>query len=213
MLPSRAFRNTGIPPVLRSLITLHPSLPSTIAVQLRFKLGVLPGTVPQAQTPGASSAPFSTSSSSWTNEIQSKTSSSPNSASISQSHDAVVPPLSGPSSESELPAQSQTPNTTTSQPLPERIEPRLSLTFTCTVPNCGERSTHQFSKQAYEKGIVLVQCPGCKNRHLIADHLGWFKEGTNGGKMPTVEDILRQKGEKVQKGVVTWAGGDLEVTE
>lgn len=63
------------------------------------------------------------------------------------------------------------------------------MTFTCTVPDCGHRSTHEFAKRSYEKGIVLVQCPGCKNRsvlepnkaailiirHLIADHLGWFK--------------------------------------
>ena len=47
---------------------------------------------------------------------------------------------------------------------PESMEPRLSLTFTCTVTDCGERSTHQFTKRAYEKGIVIVQCPGCKNR-------------------------------------------------
>ena len=51
-----------------------------------------------------------------------------------------------------------------STPLPEPMEPRLSLTFTCTVTDCGERSTHQFTKRAYEKGIVIVQCPGCKNR-------------------------------------------------
>lgn len=45
-----------------------------------------------------------------------------------------------------------------------KIEPKLSITFTCTVEGCGERSTHQFTKHSYEKGIVLVQCPGCKNR-------------------------------------------------
>lgn len=42
--------------------------------------------------------------------------------------------------------------------------PRLSLTFTCTVTDCSHRSTHEFSKASYEKGIVLVQCPNCKNR-------------------------------------------------
>ena len=55
--------------------------------------------------------------------------------------------------------------TTSSQPLPEKMEPKLQITFTCTVSQCGERSTHQFSKQAYEKGVVLVQCPKCKNRY------------------------------------------------
>lgn len=50
-----------------------------------------------------------------------------------------------------------------------------SLTFTCTANDCGHRSTHEFTKRSYTRGIVLVQCPECKNRHLIADHLGWFK--------------------------------------
>lgn len=64
------------------------------------------------------------------------------------------------------------------------------MTFTCTANDCGHRSTHEFSRRSYQKGIVLVQCPSCKNRsiplilisyltdkynrHLIADHLGWF---------------------------------------
>lgn len=56
--------------------------------------------------------------------------------------------------------------TTASQALPGRVEPRLSITFTCTVADCGERSTHEFSKQAYTKGIVLAQCPRCKNRYV-----------------------------------------------
>ncbi|KAF9448934.1 zf-DNL-domain-containing protein, partial [Macrolepiota fuliginosa MF-IS2] len=87
-----------------------------------------------------------------------------------------------------------------------KIEPKLSITFTCTVENCGERSTHEFTKHAYEKGIVLVQCPGCKNRHLIADHLGWFKESTEDGKLRTVEDLLKAKGEAVKRGKVDPSG-------
>jgi len=51
------------------------------------------------------------------------------------------------------------------------------MTFTCTADGCGHRSTHEFAKRSYTKGIVLVQCPSCKNRHLIADHIGWFKVG------------------------------------
>ncbi|ADV22583.1 hypothetical protein I305_04483 [Cryptococcus gattii E566] len=91
-----------------------------------------------------------------------------------------------------------------------QIEPRLQMTFTCTAGDCGHRSTHEFSKRSYEKGIVLVQCPSCKSRHLIADHLGWFKESLEGGKLKTVEDLLAAKGEKIKKGRVNFEG-DIEI--
>ncbi|KDQ19140.1 hypothetical protein BOTBODRAFT_484992 [Botryobasidium botryosum FD-172 SS1] len=86
----------------------------------------------------------------------------------------------------------------------EKIEPRLSITFTCTVPDCNSRSTHEFTKRSYERGIVIVQCPSCKNRHLIADHLGWFPD-TDGAEGPgrTIEDFMRAKGEKVKRGSLT----------
>jgi protein import protein ZIM17 len=97
-----------------------------------------------------------------------------------------------------------------SQPI-GRIEPRLyvpllllswceelceaktdyrSITMTCTANDCNHRSTHEFTKKSYQKGIVIIQCPSCKeryvptihiyrnsradDRHLIADNLGWF---------------------------------------
>ncbi|WWD19065.1 hypothetical protein CI109_103523 [Kwoniella shandongensis] len=91
-----------------------------------------------------------------------------------------------------------------------QIEPRLQMTFTCTADGCGHRSTHEFSKRAYTKGLVLVQCPECKNRHLIADHIGWFKESLEGGKLKTVEDLLAAKGEKIRKGRVNF-DGDIEL--
>lgn len=94
-----------------------------------------------------------------------------------------------------------------------KVEPRLQLTFTCTAgperekPECGERSTHEFSKSAYENGIVLVQCPKCEARHLIADHLGWFKEITKDGKLKTLEDIMKDKGEDaITKGRINGMG-------
>jgi protein import protein ZIM17 len=31
-----------------------------------------------------------------------------------------------------------------------------------------------FSRQAYEQGVVIVRCPACDARHLVADRLGWF---------------------------------------
>ncbi|KAI0736407.1 zf-DNL-domain-containing protein [Fomitopsis betulina] len=90
-------------------------------------------------------------------------------------------------------------------------EPRLSLTFTCTVTTCGTRSSHMFTRRSYERGIVIVQCPGCRNRHLIADHLGWFKESTEEGKLKTVEDLMRAKGETVRRGTLD-ADGVVEYT-
>jgi len=59
---------------------------------------------------------------------------------------------------------------------------------------------------------VLVECPGCKNRHLIADHLGWFKDSTQDGKLCTIEDLLKAKGEKVRRGRLD-VGGTVEYIE
>ena len=39
---------------------------------------------------------------------------------------------------------------------------------------------------------MLARCPGCEAYHLIADHLGWFDDGSI-----TIEDIMAQKGEPV----------------
>ncbi|QPG73878.1 hypothetical protein FOA43_001193 [Brettanomyces nanus] len=69
-------------------------------------------------------------------------------------------------------------------------KPSLMLAFTCK--KCGKRSSHIISKQAYVKGSVLVQCPECKNRHLIADHLNVFHDGKI-----NIEDIMRSQGQRV----------------
>jgi protein import protein ZIM17 len=81
-------------------------------------------------------------------------------------------------------------------PTQEEISPndRMIIGFTCKV--CSTRSYKQMSKLAYTKGVVLMKCDGCKNVHLIADHLGWFDSQKKAG---TIEDILREKGEQVQR--------------
>ncbi|GJE99293.1 zf-DNL domain-containing protein [Phanerochaete sordida] len=116
-----------------------------------------------------------------------------------------------PPSHTPPPSSSNSPETPQTSLSFQPPEPRLSITFTCTVTDCGTRSTHEFTKRSYTKGIVIVQCPGCENRHLIADHLGWFKESTEEGKLKTIEDLMRAKGEKVQRGSVD-SNGVIEYT-
>ncbi|KAK9477881.1 DNL zinc finger-domain-containing protein [Lipomyces japonicus] len=61
-----------------------------------------------------------------------------------------------------------------------------NITFTCKV--CSNRSSHFMSHQAYHNGTVLIKCPSCNNRHLIADHLKIFSD-----KPVTVEDLVDEK--------------------
>lgn len=65
------------------------------------------------------------------------------------------------------------PPKTSTEPPESRLDrdnvPAYELTFTCK--QCSTRSSHRVSKQGYHHGTVLISCPGCKNRHLISDHL------------------------------------------
>lgn len=82
--------------------------------------------------------------------------------------------------------------------------PSYDLTFTCK--KCDERSTHRISKQGYHHGTILITCKGCKNRHLISDHLKIFSD-----KGITIEDILKEKGQMLKKGSLTpGVDGDVE---
>ncbi|RHZ74117.1 hypothetical protein Glove_227g165 [Diversispora epigaea] len=69
---------------------------------------------------------------------------------------------------------------------------RIFIAFTCKV--CSYRSTKTMSRQAYYHGVVIVQCSQCQNRHLIADHMGWFRDNKI-----TIEDLMLEQGEKVIK--------------
>jgi len=74
------------------------------------------------------------------------------------------------------------------------ISRSIRMIYTCGV--CGSREQKEFSRQAYTEGVVIVQCDQCEKRHLVADNLKWFgDDGKN------IEDILREKGESVRKGL------------
>ncbi|KAK6201602.1 DNL zinc finger-domain-containing protein [Scheffersomyces amazonensis] len=73
---------------------------------------------------------------------------------------------------------------------PQSIDPQRLIAFTCKV--CNTRSAHSFSDQAYRKGTVAIQCPGCKNRHLIADNLNIFRDHKY-----NIEEALKAKGESI----------------
>ncbi|KAJ3389986.1 hypothetical protein HDU92_000732 [Lobulomyces angularis] len=77
----------------------------------------------------------------------------------------------------------------------ENIDKKARLLIKCVCNVCKNVITKSFSKLAYLKGVVIIECNGCKSKHLIADHLGWFDSQK---KIGTIEDILKEKGEEVK---------------
>lgn len=81
-------------------------------------------------------------------------------------------------------------------------QPTYSISFQCR--KCLERSSHFISHQSYHHGTTLINCPGCRSRHLISDHLKIFSD-----KSITVEDLMREKGGLLKKGRLG-EDGDIE---
>ncbi|KAG5502813.1 hypothetical protein JKF63_04581 [Porcisia hertigi] len=76
--------------------------------------------------------------------------------------------------------------------------------FTCGP--CEYRMVKRFSKHAYTKGIVIVECPNCRAKHLLADNLGWMEDtATN------IEDILKTKGQSFIR--IGGTEGDYQVMD
>lgn len=73
-----------------------------------------------------------------------------------------------------------------------QLEKKMQMIYTCKV--CNTRNSQTISNQAYTQGVVIVRCSGCKNNHLVADNLGWFRD-----RKTNIEDILKEKGETVRR--------------
>ena len=63
------------------------------------------------------------------------------------------------------------------------------------ICRCQKRSKETFSKQSYHHGTVIIRCEGCRNLHLIADHLKIVSE-----TRVELEDILMGKA-TIRRGV------------
>ena len=73
----------------------------------------------------------------------------------------------------------------------QKKKKELYMAFTCA--KCETRSIKGFSKRAYHFGVVVVTCPGCERKHVVADRLGWCGEKGDAG------DFIQEK-EKKKKG-------------
>ncbi|KAM4059085.1 DNL zinc finger domain-containing protein [Hirsutella rhossiliensis] len=111
-----------------------------------------------------------------------------------------------PQHEAEAIVSGQAPDSESGRPAIPRHAHRQAayyqLSFTC-VP-CGHRSHHNISKQGYHTGSILITCPGCRDRHVISDHLEIF-----GDRKITVEDLMRERGRLVKRGSLG-EDGDVE---
>lgn len=72
----------------------------------------------------------------------------------------------------------------------KQIDPAEKLLISFVCKKCNTKLSKLISKRSYHHGVVMIRCEGCKNLHLIADHLGWYDSQHPPG---TVVDILKKK--------------------
>lgn len=74
---------------------------------------------------------------------------------------------------------------------------RIGISFVCTYEECGTRVSKSVGRLSYNKGTVVIQCPGCKKHHVIADNTGMYSDLTDG--KVNIEEIAKAKGESVTR--------------
>lgn len=67
-----------------------------------------------------------------------------------------------------------------------------AMFFTCN--KCETRGGKTFSKDSYQKGVVLIRCDSCDSLHLVADNLGWFRDNP-----VNIEMIMKEKNDSVTR--------------
>lgn len=55
-----------------------------------------------------------------------------------------------------------------------------------------KKHTTKVRRNLKNLGVVIIKCPSCENNHLIADHLGWFRD-----ESVNIEDLVKEKGQDV----------------
>jgi len=78
------------------------------------------------------------------------------------------------------------------QEKPKSKAHRFELAFTCNV--CNGRNSHSISHHAYNKGTVIVTCPGCGATHLVADNLNWIEQDFR-----NLEEFMAKRGSPVTR--------------
>ena len=81
----------------------------------------------------------------------------------------------------------------------------MVVVYTCRV--CESRSARRVSRAAYERGSVLLRCPGCRGLHVLSDHLGYFDDGA-----VDAAALLERRGEVVRRGALGGDANTLELT-
>ncbi|XP_023175963.1 mitochondrial protein import protein ZIM17 [Drosophila hydei] len=78
-----------------------------------------------------------------------------------------------------------------------RMQRRMEIVYLCKL--CNTRNTKTISEEAYNSGVVILQCDGCAVDHLIKDNLGLFsnRDGSSSGSM-NIDEVLSNRQERVR---------------